>query len=130
MSGSAHDPQMPPTTGPSTGSGPSPAAVARLDVRPQYIQLKANVHRKLLNRLNLEALATVDRTRAEGDIRTLLFELLGEDSGPLEPLLRDPTINDILVNTYKQVYVERSGVLERVPGTFQDNRHLMRVIDR
>ena len=120
--------------------------------RPQYIQLKANVHRKLLNRLNLEALASVDRARAEGDIRTLLFELLSEESqpltmaereqilsdildevfglGPLEPLLRDPTINDILVNTFKQVYVERHGVLERVPGTFQDDKHLMRVIDR
>ena len=50
--------------------------------------------------------------------------------GPLEPLLRDPTISDILVNTYKNVFVERGGVLERVPATFQDNRHLMRVIDR
>jgi pilus assembly protein CpaF len=50
--------------------------------------------------------------------------------GPLEPLLRDPTVNDILVNTYKQVFVERAGVLERVPTTFQDDRHLLRVIDR
>jgi pilus assembly protein CpaF len=50
--------------------------------------------------------------------------------GPLEPLLRDPTISDILVNTYKQVYVERSGRLERLPTTFQDDKHLMRVIDR
>jgi pilus assembly protein CpaF len=145
------------------GSGPvgakaaaAPAGVGRParqePPRPQYIQLKANVHKKLLNRLNLEALASVDRARAEGDIRTLLFELLSEESqpltmaereqilsdildevfglGPLEPLLRDPTINDILVNGYKQVYVERHGVLERVPGTFQDDKHLMRVIDR
>ena len=116
--------------------------------RPGYVQLKGTVHRKLLNRLNLEALASVDRARAEGDIRTLLFELLGEESqplsmaereqilsdildevfglGPLEPLLRDPTINDILVNTYKQVYVERGGVLERVPGHVPRRRHLMR----
>ena len=50
--------------------------------------------------------------------------------GPLEPLLRDPTISDILVNTYKHVYVERGGQLERVPTTFQDDQHLMRVIDR
>jgi pilus assembly protein CpaF len=120
--------------------------------RPQYIQLKANVHRKLLNRLNLEALASVDRQRAESEIRTLLFELIAEENqplsmsereqilsdvldevfglGPLEPLLRDPSINDILVNTYKQVYVEKHGVLERVPASFQDDRHLMRVIDR
>jgi pilus assembly protein CpaF len=121
-------------------------------VRAQYIQLKGNVHRKLLNRLNLEALASVDRTRAESEIRTLLFELLAEESvplsmaereqilcdvldevfglGPLEPLLRDPDVNDILVNTHRQVYVERAGILERVAASFQDDRHLMRVIDR
>jgi len=121
-------------------------------VRPQYIELKANVHRKLLNRLNLEALASADRARAEAEIRTLLFDLIAEEGmplsmterdailgdvidevfglGPLEPLLRDPTVSDILVNTYKQVFVERSGKLERMPTTFQDDRHLMRVIDR
>ena len=120
--------------------------------RPQYIELKANVHRKLLNRLNLEALASVERPRAESEIRTLLFDLIADEGmplsmserdailgdvidevfglGPLEPLLRDPTISDILVNTYKQVYVERSGRLERLPTSFQDDRHLMRVIDR
>ncbi|MBK5298840.1 MAG: CpaF family protein, partial [Vicinamibacteria bacterium] len=93
-----------------------------------------------------------DRQRAEGEIRTLVFELMGEENtpvsiaereqilsdildevfglGPLEPLLRDPTVNDILVNTYKFVYVERNGVLSKVPTTFQDDRHLLRVIDR
>jgi pilus assembly protein CpaF len=50
--------------------------------------------------------------------------------GPLEPLLRDPGISDILVNTYQHVYVERAGKLERLPTTFQDDKHLMRVIDR
>ncbi len=121
-------------------------------VRAQYLELKASVHRKLLNRLNLEALATVDRARAEGEIKTLLFELIAEEGtpvslaerdmilrdvldevfglGPLEPLLRDTTISDILVNTHKQVFVERNGQLERVPAGFQDDRHLMRVIDR
>ncbi|MCA1563782.1 MAG: CpaF family protein, partial [Acidobacteria bacterium] len=125
----------------------------RIDpVRPQYIELKANVHRKLLNRLNLEALASADRSRAESEIRSLLFELISEEGmplsmterdailvdiidevfglGPLEPLLRDPTINDILVNTYKSVYVERAGKLDRLPTSFQDDKHLMRVIDR
>ncbi len=121
-------------------------------VRAQYLELKANVHRKLLNRLNLEALATADRARAESEIKTLLFELIAEEGtpvslaeremilrdvldevfglGPLEPLLRDPTISDILVNTHKQVFVERGGQLERVPAGFQDDKHLMRVIDR
>ena len=50
--------------------------------------------------------------------------------GPLEPLLRDPSINDILVNTYRHLFVERGGVLERVPVAFHDDRHLLRVIDR
>jgi len=50
--------------------------------------------------------------------------------GPLEPLLRDPTVSDILVNTYKNVYVERNGKLDKLPTTFQDDKHLMRVIDR
>src|SRR6516162_334256 len=120
--------------------------------RPGYTELKVNVHRKLLNRLNLEALASADRSRAESEIRTLLFELIAEENtplsmseresfyadvidevfglGPLEPLLRDSGISDILVNTRRNVYVERGGVLERVPTTFQDDTHLMRVIDR
>ena len=120
--------------------------------RPQYLELRTNVHRKLLNRLNLEALSQTDRARAEGEIRALLGQLLGEEQtpislseretlfaeilddvfglGPLEPLLRDPTINDILVNTFKQVFVERKGVLERVTASFQDDKHLLRVIDR
>src|SRR6188508_3082846 len=120
--------------------------------RSQYIELKANVHRKLLNRLNLEALANAERARAEAEIRTLLFDLIAEEGtplsmaerevilgdvidevfglGPLEPLLRDPGISDILVNTHSHLYVERSGKIERLPTTFQDDKHLMRVIDR
>src|SRR6266851_1166582 len=120
--------------------------------RAQYVELKANVHRKLLNRLNLEALANADRARAESEIRTLVIELLAEEGtpislserdvlcgdlvdevfglGPLEPLLRDPSISDILVNTHKNVFVERGGVLKRVATTLQDDKHLLRVIDR
>src|SRR3954462_7203424 len=130
----------------------TPATPAASAPRPGYLELKGNVHRKLLNRLNLEALASADRARAESEIRTLLFELIAEEGtplsmsereaffadvidevfglGPLEPLLRDATVSDILVNTYKNVYVERQGKLERLPTTFQDDRHLMRVIDR
>src|SRR5918995_93841 len=109
---------------------PAPPAVAR----PEYLQLRANVHRKLLGRLNLEALAQSDRARAEGEIRTLLGQLLAEEAtpislseretmfvevlddvfglGPLEPLLRDPRVSDILVNGHRHVFVERGGVLE------------------
>ena len=120
--------------------------------RQQYLDLRAAVHRKLLNRLNLEALAVTDRARAESEIRAVLGQLLSEEAtplnlseretlfgevlddvfglGPLEPLLRDAGISDILVNTHRNVFVERGGVLERVTATFQDDRHLLRVIDR
>ena len=131
---------------------PPVAAPRPQPVRQQYLDLKAGVHRKLLNRLNLEALAQADRARAEAEIRTLLLELLAEENvplslgerenlfveliddvfglGPIEPLLRDATISDILVNTYKDVFVERGGQIERVSAAFQDDKHLMRVIDR
>jgi pilus assembly protein CpaF len=131
---------------------PAPSHARAQPPRQQYLELKASVHKKLLNRLNLEALAQSDRARAESEIRSLLGELLaGEGTplslgeremlfgellddvfglGPLEPLLRDPTISDILVNTYKNVFVERNGVLEKVAANFQDDRHLIRVIDR
>jgi pilus assembly protein CpaF len=131
---------------------PTPAAPRAQAPRAQYVELKANVHRRLLNRLNLEALAQADRARAESEIRTLVGELLVEEGaplslserdllfgelvdevfglGPLEPLLRDPNISDILVNTHKHVFVERGGQLERVATSFQDDKHLLRVIDR
>jgi len=139
-------------TPPSPIPRQAPAATRTQPPRQQYLELRANVHRKLLNRLNLEALAQTDRARAEGEIRTLLGQLLAEESapinlgeretlfveilddvfglGPLEPLLRDATISDILVNTHRHVFVERGGVLERVTASFQDDRHLLRVIDR
>ena len=131
---------------------PSAAPSRGVPQRQQYLDLRSQVHRKLLNRLNLEALAQTERSRAESEIKALLGQLLAEENtlislseretlfgevlddvfglGPLEPLLRDPTINDILVNTHKSVFVERRGVLERVPTSFQDDRQLLRVIDR
>jgi len=131
-----------------TAVAPSPAHAAR----QQYLELRASVHRKLLSRLNLEALSQTDRSRAESEIRTLLSQLLVEESipislseretlfsevlddvfglGPLEPLLKDAGVTDILVNTYHHVFVERNGVLERAAASFQDDQHLLRVIDR
>src|SRR5512132_3415313 len=131
---------------------PTPATLRGAPQRQQYLELRSQVHRKLLNRLNLEALAQTERARAESEIRALLGQLLAEENtpislserealfaevlddvfglGPLEPLLRDTSVSDILVNTHKSVFVERRGVLERVPTTFQDDRQLLRVIDR
>ena len=126
---------------------------AKPDVRrTQYLEVRGVVHRKLLTRLNLEKLASAERSRVEAEIRPLVSSLIVESGiplslsereaivgdvldevfgfGPLEPLLRDKTVSDILVNTHKQVFVERQGRLERVPAAFQDDQHLLRVIDR
>jgi pilus assembly protein CpaF len=134
---------------PPTGTAPS----SRTDLRrTQYLEIRGVVHRKLLTRLNLEKLATTERSRVEAEIKPLVSTLIAESGiplslaerdaivgdvldevfgfGPLEPLLRDPTVSDILVNTYKHVFVERKGKLERVPAAFQDDQHLLRVIDR
>src|SRR5215207_8165730 len=100
----------------ATITAPRSVAPAKPQVRPQYLDLRMAVHRKLLNRLNLEALAQAERARAEGEIRTLLAQLVAEEAtpislaerellfseivddvfglGPLEPLLRDSSIND------------------------------------
>src|SRR5579871_834521 len=131
---------------------PLPGPARPVAVSRQYAELKANVHRKLLNRLNLEALAQADRQRAESEIRTLLAELLSEENipislgereglfselvddvfglGPLEPLLRDPSVSDILVNNANTIYIERRGMLQKTSTRFRNDRHLMQVIDR
>jgi len=145
-------PTAPVSAPPAVRPVPKPAAGGSAAPRQQYLELRASVHRKLLNRLNLEALARADRARAESEIRTLLSQLLAEETtplnlaereilftevvddvfglGPLEPLLRDPNVSDILVNTHSSVFVERKGKMERVTASFQDDAHLMRVIDR
>ncbi|HKY21897.1 MAG TPA: CpaF family protein [Vicinamibacterales bacterium] len=142
MAITANLPSTPPVTR-------TPAVDAR---RAQYLEVRGAVHRKLLTRLNLEKLATSERSKVEGEIKALVSTLIAESGfplsvgerdailgdvldevfgfGPLEPLLRDKTVSDILVNTYKQVFVERRGKLEAVPAAFQDDQHLMRVIDR
>ena len=121
---------------------------------PQYQELKSRVHTELLNRLNLERLATVKREHAEPEIRDLinmmveretqttplsLFEresLVGDvlnelfGLGPIEELLKDRDISDILVNRHDQIYIERNGRLEETGLLFKDNKHLMRIIER
>src|ERR1700693_1219443 len=117
-----------------------------------YQELKSSVHRDLLNKVDLERVATVrdERTRAQAlaviqnlvaglqtpmsgrERERLSLEVLDEvfGLGPLEPLLQDPTINDILVNGPQQVYVERAGMLEETNIRFKDNAHLMNIIDK
>jgi pilus assembly protein CpaF len=120
--------------------------------RSEYQQVKADLHRKILDRLDLEKLgrSAGDSAREEVLIlirssvnseavplsfaereqlsREILDEIFG--LGPLEPLLKDPTISDILVNRFDRVYVERAGKLEITGLSFKDNQHLMQIIDR
>jgi pilus assembly protein CpaF len=120
--------------------------------RNEYQQVKADLHRKILDRLDLEKLGrtTGDSAREEvlilirssvnGEAVPLSFaereqlsrEILDEifGLGPLEPLLKDPTISDILVNRFDRVYIERAGKLEITGLSFKDNQHLMQIIDR
>lgn len=127
------------------GSRSTPEAVQQ--------QVKAAVHRELLSRTDLDRLADLHESAAgQQQMLSLIQRLLAEQSvplsgterdrlaqevldevfglGPLEPLLKDATISDILVNTCNAVYVERRGVLERTGVVFSDNRHLMHIIDK
>src|SRR5947207_10943695 len=121
-------------------------------LKPEYQELKFTLHRKLLDKINLEALATIDNQRVRAEVRQAVISLIdGEPTllsslekqqiseevldevfglGPLEPLLQDPGISDILVNTYKQVYIERKGLLELTTVRFRDDQHLLRIIDK
>ena len=116
-------------------------------------ELKSAVHQELINRLDLEKLGEAQETRAgQQQLFAVIQQVIAEQGvplssterdrvahevldelfglGPLEPLLQDDTINDILVNTCNNVYVERRGVLQRTNVTFKDNRHLMQIIDK
>jgi pilus assembly protein CpaF len=121
-------------------------------LKPEYQELKFTLHRKLLDKINLEALATIDNQRVRAEVRQALMMLIDAEQtllsagekqqicdevldevfglGPLEPLLQDPSISDILVNTHKQVYVERKGLLELTSVNFRDDQHLLRIIDK
>ncbi len=130
--------------------------VARLftaqPLAPEYQELKFSLHRKLLERINLEVLSSLGGERVRTEIRGAVAKLVEEETtplsrvekervteevlnevfglGPLEPLLQDPTISDILVTTPRLVYVERSGKLHRTPVEFKDNQHLLRIIEK
>ena len=132
---------------------PAPAAPA-IDARERsgFDRVKTRVHRQLLGRLNLTNLDSLGRAEATAAIRKVVQELLAGEAvplnfderervvaevldeifglGPLQPLMDDAEISDILVNTHDQVYVERRGRLEPSPVRFQDDKHLLQVIDR
>ncbi len=114
--------------------------------------LKSAVHRELISKLDLEKLMRTPDGLARQQLLAVIHQLLGQPGiplcaverdvlarevldevfglGPLEPLLQDPTVSDILVNTYKTVYVERHGVLEETPVVFKDDVHLMHIVEK
>src|SRR5450432_4215915 len=124
----------------------------KASLKPEYQELKFALHRKLVDKINLEALASIDNQRVRAEVRQALIQLIDAEPtllsslekqqisdevldevfglGPLEPLLQDPAISDILVNTYKQVYIEKRGLLELTSVTFRDDQHLLRIIDK
>lgn len=126
----------------------SPMPITRTD----FAATKVAIHRKLIQKLNLDRLADVNREEVRREVGQILETIVVGDStpmnlqererlaqevldevfglGPLEGLLSDHEVSDILVNTYKRVYIERKGVLELTPIQFRDDTHLMSIIDR
>jgi pilus assembly protein CpaF len=120
--------------------------------KPNFEQFKADVHRTLISKIDLEKLSTIHNTKARqavaGLVQTIILDgkmplsasekdkmqtdLLDEvfGLGPLEALLRDPKISDILVNNKDRVYIERGGILQKTDVVFRDDRHIMQIIDR
>ena len=121
-------------------------------IGPEHQELKFTLHRKLLDKINLDALASIETEKLRREVHGALSSLIdGEQTllsaaernqivaevldevfglGPLEPLLHDETVSDILVNTHEQVYIERHGKLELTSVTFKDAGHLYRIIDK
>jgi pilus assembly protein CpaF len=119
-----------------------------------YFEFKSRIHDRLLDLLDLSLIETLDRRLLKSKLKDILERILNEDGydlplnltererlvteiqdevlglGPLEPFLQDPTVSDILVNTYKTIYLERFGKLELTDARFKDDDHLMKIIDR
>ena len=140
---------------PAQSAAPATAPVAvmgQIGRTDGMLDLKVRIHRQLIERLNLGVLEKLPRERIVTEISQVVSDLLEQDGaalnraeretliadvldellglGPLEPLLKDETINDILVNGHETVFVERFGLLERVDTRFQDERHLLRIIQK
>lgn len=138
------------------GAAETPAVFKKHETQDRELvarlELKSRLHDVLLDRLNLAAIDKVNRDDLRREVSGLVSQVLADEGqilrpddfaklvdevldevlglGPLEPLLADPSINDILVNSYSSVYVERFGVLEKSKVRFRDERHLLRIIDK
>ncbi len=140
------------TTVPEAPPEPVEQVISISPENERKLGLKVEIHRALLDKINLAALDQLPRAQIESEIREIVQELLQERKealnsqerqalvvevldellglGPLEPLLEDDTITDILVNGYLTVFVERNGLLEKVSTRFQDEKHLIRIIQK
>jgi pilus assembly protein CpaF len=134
-----------------------PASEARTDQTLQsqdgrYLEAKVRLHRRLIEEINLTAIEKLPPNELQQQVRELVTEYVRSERlplnahelhnfslelynemmglGPIEPLLKDPTVTDILINTHEQVYVERRGQLERVPIRFKDEAHLLRIVNK
>ncbi len=123
-------------------------------VSEAYYQYKDHIHDKLIDALDLAVVEKLPDDVVRKQIRGLVEEILRTEDGgiplnsiehklliseiqdevlgygPIEPFLQDPTISDILINTYKHIYIERRGKLEQTDGRFKDDKHLRRIIDK
>jgi pilus assembly protein CpaF len=127
---------------------------SRRYIPEEYFDLKTRIHDRLLDMVDLTVVENLDEQTLRSQIRVLVERIIREDPqniplnltereaiiteiqdevlgfGPLEPFLKDPTVSDILVNTYRRIYVERFGKMEETAARFKDNQHLMKVIDK
>jgi pilus assembly protein CpaF len=135
-------PNRPPSASPSAGARPA----------DRYFELKSEIHRKLIGVVDLDRVSSLPKDRLRSEIGRVVERLLDEERvpmttaeqnklveevldevlglGPLEPLLKDPAISDILVNGFDKIYVERQGKLSLTPVRFKDNTHLLHIIEK
>ena len=123
-------------------------------ITDEYNELKSKVHDRLVDMLDLSLIDSLDRLLLKQEIRRLTERILAEEStstplnyeereqfqeeifnevlglGPIEPFMHDPTVSDILVNSYRQIYVERFGKIQLTGTRFKDDNHLKKIIDR
>ncbi len=133
------------TSRPQPNRGPSAAA-------DRYFELKSEIHRKLIGALNMERVSSIPKDRLRAEIGRVVERILEDERvpmttaeqnkiieeildevlglGPLEPLLKEPSISDILVNRFDKVYIERNGKLVQTQVRFKDNGHLMHIIEK
>lgn len=127
---------------------------SRKYIPEEYFEFKARIHDRLLDLIDLSLIDKLDQETLSRQIRQVVEKIMREEPfklplnleerekifsevidevlglGPLEPLLKDPTLSDIMVNTYRNIYVERYGKLEPTDARFKDNAHLMKIIDK